>query len=197
MENIILPSRFMKRLYKPGEFLRILSDLILNQNLSSLQSKKGKINKKFQERLMLAVTEVNGCRYCSYFHTQVSLRAGLERSEIEKILSGDFNNTPDEELAALFFAQHYADSGGKPNPESIECLSKTYGETLSRSILVYIRAIMVGNAWGNMLDALRNRFKGNPVADSTLLDELGVLFGPLYMIPFIFIKKLVQISNFL
>ena len=105
---------------------------------------------------MLAVTEVNGCRYCSYFHTQVSLKAGLKKEEIKRTLDGDFKDAPQEELAALYFAQHYAESAGKPNLEAVQCMKDAYGEKKAQAILAYIRAIMIGNAWGNSFDALRN-----------------------------------------
>ena len=77
---------------------------------------------------MLAVTEVNGCRYCSYFHTQVSLKAGLKNEEIKRALDGDFKDAPQEELAALYFAQHYAESAGKPNLDAVQCMKDAYGE---------------------------------------------------------------------
>jgi len=35
------------------------------------------LDKKFRERMMLAVTEVNGCRYCRYAHTRIALFCGL------------------------------------------------------------------------------------------------------------------------
>ncbi len=84
---------------------------------------------------MMAVTEVNGCRYCSYFHTQVSLRAGLKKDEIRRILEGEFEGAPQEELSALYFAQHYADSGGKPNPEAVQCLQDVYGVDGAKEII--------------------------------------------------------------
>ena len=35
------------------------------------------VSVQFRERLMLMVTEVNGCRYCSYGHSKAALAAGL------------------------------------------------------------------------------------------------------------------------
>jgi hypothetical protein len=48
---------------------------------------------------------------------------------------------------------------------------------------------MVGNAWGNMFDAFRVRLSGKPVEQVTVWDELGVIFGPLLMIPEILLGK--------
>lgn len=35
---------------------------------------------------MLAVTQVNGCRYCSYVHARMALQAGLSEQEIRTVL---------------------------------------------------------------------------------------------------------------
>ena len=183
-------KRFMKRIYKPRDFYRLLSDLMSSAGASRGLFGEDRISKQFMERIMLAVTEVNGCRYCSYFHTQVSLKAGLKKEEISRALEGDFKDAPQEELATLYFAQHYAESAGKPNPEAVRCLFDAYGDKRSGAILAYIRAIMVGNAWGNMFDALRFRISGRPTVEFTLWDELGVIFGPVVLIPVLVIKKL-------
>ena len=47
---------------------------------------EGLISPDFRERLMLAVTAVNGCRYCSYAHTRAALKGGLSREEISGLL---------------------------------------------------------------------------------------------------------------
>lgn len=69
----------MKRLYPAKEFFRLLSDLILNIDGLISAGRAKRIGKDFVERIMMAVTEVNGCRYCSYFHTRVALKAGIKK----------------------------------------------------------------------------------------------------------------------
>lgn len=187
-------SRFMKRLYTPGEFYRILGDLAAHLGDMRAAHRGGRVSKAFMERIMMAVTEVNGCRYCSYFHSQVALKAGMEKQEIERTLVGDFDMAPAEELAALYFAQHYAETAGKPQAEALHCLIDTYGEAKSRDILAYIRAIMVGNAWGNMFDSLRLRVKGKPTNGVTLWDELSVVFGTLIMAPLAALRSLLKFA---
>ena len=183
---------YMKRMYAPSDFFRLLSDMVLNLKDMREAGKAGRVDKEFSERIMMAVTEVNGCRYCSYFHTQVALQAGLQKSEIDQILKGEFKDVPREETAALYFAQHYAESGGKPNSDAFQFMHDSYGKAMTKDILAYIRAIMIGNAWGNMFDALRMRFKGNPSSETSLMDELGVVFGIFWMIPALFIKKYIK-----
>jgi len=183
-------KKYMKRLYAPSDFFRLLSDMVLNLKDMREAGKAGRVDKEFSERIMMAVTEVNGCRYCSYFHTQAALKAGMQKSEIDQILEGEFKDAPREEIAALNFAQHYAESGGKPNLDAVQYMRDSYGNAMTKNILAYIRAIMIGNAWGNMFDALRMRFKGNPSGETSLMDELSVVFGIFWMMLVLFIKKI-------
>lgn len=185
----------MKRLVKPKEFRRLLADLMASAGDTRRQPRDQRLSRQFSERIMMAVTKVNGCRYCSYFHTQVSLRAGISKDEIQRILEGDFEGAPQEELAALYFAQHYADSGGRPNSEAVHCLKDAYGDARAKEIIAYIRAIMVGNAWGNMFDAFRVRLSGKSVDNVTVWDELGVIFGPFVMIPVLLFGRVFHIST--
>ena len=185
-------KRFMKRFYSPRAFYRLLSDMLLNIQDMREARKAQRVSNQFSERIMMAVTEVNGCRYCSYFHTQVALKAGMDKGEIAQTLAGDFKDAPPDELAALYFAQHYAESGGDPHPEAVQCMRDTYGEVMTRDILAVIRAIMIGNAWGNMFDALRWRIKGKPSSESSLWGELGVVLGIFWMMSAVFIQRAVS-----
>jgi len=185
-------QRFMKRLYGPRVFYRLLTDMLINIRDMREAGKARRVSREFSERIMLAVTEVNGCRYCSYFHAKVALKAGMEKGEIENTLAGDFKDAPPEELAALYFAQHYAETGGKPDLETVQHMHETYEKAMTRDILAYIRAIMIGNAWGNMFDALRLRIKGKPSVETTLWGELAVVFGVVGMMPAVFIQQAVR-----
>jgi len=114
----------------------------------------------------------------------------LIQKEIDKSLTGDFGDAPEEELAALFFAQHYAEQAGKPDDEALNCLTNEYGKRKSDAILAYIKAIMIGNAWGNMFDSIRHRMAGDPCGDVNVLQEIGVITGPIWMIPIILIQMI-------
>jgi AhpD family alkylhydroperoxidase len=177
------PQKFMKRLYPPKDVYRFLRDMLASMGDMRKGRKENLVSEEFSERIMLAVTEVNGCRYCSYFHTQVALKAGLDESEISDVLSGDFQAAPVEELQALLFAQHYADQAGKPEEELVNKLLDNYGDAKGRAIIGNIRAITVGNAWGNAFDALRLRLKGQPINSIKLGGELVDVLGLPFMLP--------------
>lgn len=132
----------------------------------------------FRERVMLAVTKVNGCAMCSYAHTQMALESGLTNDEIKELLQGEFEQAPDEEIPALLFAQHYAFSRAKPSEESVKALYRQYGQDKANAILSAIRVMMMGNAYGIPFGSLHARFKKNSIykdARSHLGYELGVI----------------------
>ena len=174
--------RYMKRLHSAAEFRRLLSDVINNLNDLRAARQSG-VSKEFGERIMLAVTEVNGCRYCSYFHSKQALEAGLSPEEVKQLANGDLDDIPPAQLPAVLFAQHYAETVGKPETALVSKLFERYGQVDSRAILGYIRMIMIGNSYGNAFDAFRHRLKAKPVRESKLSHELGILLGVLVYLP--------------
>ena len=179
-----------KRLYTPKEYFSFIDDLFAHFSDIKLMRNKALVDDAFFERLMLAVTEVNGCRYCSYFHTGQALKAGLSEEEVTALLGGDKNDIPEDEAVAILFAQHYAESGGVPDATAVARLYEVYGEEKARAILVPIRMIMLGNVSGNNFDGLVHRLKGQPFEGSSFWNELGVVFGTIGAIPWSGIKKI-------
>ena len=149
---------FKKRTYKSlKELLNDLQFPIKNRKRLKELKKKGLISPAFRERLMLAVTKVNGCRYCSYFHAKQALKSGLTPEEINQLLSGDVNNCPGEESTAIIYAQHWAESDALPDPDAVRKLQKTYGTEIAEAIHLMLRMIRLGNLLGNSCDYLLYR----------------------------------------
>jgi len=174
---------FGRKLYSLGEIYTILYKGIGSAPHMTKAKRKGEMTSEFIERIMLAVTEVNGCPLCSYAHTKMALEAGMNNEEIHNMLSGVMEDVPEEDLQAVMFAQHYADSRGYPSRESWDRVVENYGIVKAKGILGAIRAIMMGNAlaipWGSFF----NRFKGQPDERSNLGYELGVMVIGSIMIP--------------
>jgi AhpD family alkylhydroperoxidase len=147
--------KFSKRTYKnPKELFSDLLFPIRNGRRLKQAKKQGLITEAFQERLMLAVTAVHGCRYCSYFHTKQALKSGITSQEISRLLSGDVDNCPEEEAVAVIYAQHWAESDARPNPEAYRKLLQTYGAKKTEAINLALRMIRLGNLLGNSWDYL-------------------------------------------
>ncbi len=106
----------------------------------------------FRERLMLAVTAVNGCRYCSYFHARQALATGIPPQQIEALRAGAFEGSPAEEVPALLYAQHWAEADGQPDAEVRRRVLQRYGEEQLERIETLLRMIRMGNLLGNTVD---------------------------------------------
>lgn len=184
-----MEKQFEKRLDDVQTFYGYLEDLISNFGDTREAEKCDRISKAFSERIMLAVTQVNGCRLCSYKHTKNALETGMSSEEIENLLNGELGDVPQDELVALMYGQHYAESKANPDAAATRRLIDAYGEAISRDVLGLIRAIMVGNLHGNTLDAFQQRLKRHPVPDSTLGREIGIVFGIVVFVPFIAMQQ--------
>jgi len=103
---------------------------------------------------MLAVTAVNGCRYCSYFHTKQALKSGITAEEIRDLLAGDVANCPQDEAVAVAYTQHWAESNAHPDPEAVQRLQQTYGHERAEAIHLILRMIRMANLLGNSWDYL-------------------------------------------
>ena len=111
------------------------------------------ITSAFRERLMLAVTEVNRCRYCRTFHVGQAREAGISSEEIAKYLSGAIpEDIPEDQKLAVSYAQHWAESEALPDPEFQAQVIQAYGEKGFQAISVVLRMIWMGNLMGNTAD---------------------------------------------
>jgi AhpD family alkylhydroperoxidase len=133
-----------------GEIISSVSDLRIFRKLPAIQG-------SFSEKIMLAVTQVNDCRYCSYVHTRKALNAGVSEAEVRSLLEGGLEHSPSDQLIALAFAQHYAERERHPEEQALRELEKTYGSETAREILAYIRIIFFANLAGNTFDKILYR----------------------------------------
>jgi AhpD family alkylhydroperoxidase len=109
----------------------------------------------FRERLMMAVTEVNQCRYCRAFHIQQARQAGIPAQEITAFLKGQIpDDVPEDQKLALCYAQHWAENDADPEPEFQDQVREAYGEEGFLAIDTALRMIRMGNLMGNTWDLL-------------------------------------------
>jgi AhpD family alkylhydroperoxidase len=150
--------KFNRRTYR--SLKELFTDLcfpIRNRKQLREVKNKGLLSPAFRERLMLAVTSVHGCRYCSYFHSKLALKGGISQEEIGKLLSGDAEGCPEEEALAVLYAQHWAESNARPDPEAVQKLQEIYGFEKAEAIHLLLRMIRLGNLLGNTWDYLLYR----------------------------------------
>ena len=172
-----------RELYSLKESYIITYKAFSSIRMLSSAKKKGLLSPQFIERIMLAVTEVNGCEVCSYAHTKMALEAGMSNEEIKNMLAGTSEDAPVDEMPGIMFAQHYADYRGKPTEESWNRVVDIYGLEKANGILGAIRIIMLGNAYGIPWSSFFNRFKGKGDKRSNIFYEIAMIIASIIFIP--------------
>ncbi len=143
---------FKRRIYSATEFFHDIFTVLTSPALALSAMWGASLSAPFRQRLMLAVTAVNGCRYCTYLHTREALRVGLSQREINYFLSGHIENVPDNEAKAVLYAQYWADNNARPDFNVQANFIKTYGVKKSKVIEMALLLIRIGNLVGNSLD---------------------------------------------
>jgi AhpD family alkylhydroperoxidase len=172
-----------RKKYTVTEFYKALYKGVRTFKFLRRSKKSGELSEQFVKRIMLAVTEVNGCEVCSYVHTNSALEMGMSDKEIKHLLTGVMDNVPAEEMKAILFAQHYADTKGYPTKGSWDEIKSVYGEQTTMGILGAIRVIMVDNSYGIALSAFKSRMKGELIEKSSLFYEIRMLLSVIPLLP--------------
>ncbi|HTO38263.1 MAG TPA: carboxymuconolactone decarboxylase family protein [Brumimicrobium sp.] len=141
------------------------------------------VDKHFLERIQLAITEVNGCAACSYQHTQMALKLGMSNEEITSFLSGGSDFTREEEVKAIMFGQHFADSRGFPKKYAYDSIVEAYGKKEAAIILSASQLMIAGNMYGIPFSAFLSRLQGKKYKGSSLIYELGMLIVGFLLLP--------------
>jgi len=106
-EEALLKTDIRPRL-RAGSVRRDLREILTHFDEFRAAVRSKRISKAFAERIMLAVSAVNGCRYCSYGHVRSALKYGVSSEEVDLLLRGEVGHVASDEVPALLFAQHYA-----------------------------------------------------------------------------------------
>ncbi len=115
-----------------------------------------RVSDQFAEKIMLAVTAVNECQYCTRYHTEVARETGMDQETITQLLEHDIGSAvDDDEQPALSFAQQYAETDENPGRDARNALRETSDRETVADVLAFVRAIYVGNLLGNTYDAIR------------------------------------------
>ena len=183
---------FGKELYSVQESYWIFYKGLRTIKYMARAKKNNELSPEFIERIMMAVTEVNGCAVCSYAHTKMALEIGMSNEEVNDMLAGVMDNIPADEVEGVMFAQHYADSRGKPSKEAWKRIVEIYGISKSKGILGAIRMIMIGNTYGIPCSSFFNRFRGKPDKRSNLLYDISMIITCIVFAPIVLIHALIS-----
>ena len=144
---------FHRRIYRhPLTLLRDMACLLRQLPAAWRILQRHSLAPALRERLMLAVSGVNRCRYCVYGHSVLALREGLDAGEIGALLGRDLTHSPAAERIAIGYALHWAENDGRPDPALRARLAEVHGAAVARDIDAALCFIRVGNLSGNTLD---------------------------------------------
>lgn len=176
---------FNKRTYRPRQFARDAFALGRSVPFLVKSIAAGKISPAFREKIMLAVTGVNDCRYCIFVHSKLAGHYDVDPEQIRNILENSLDEKiTSEELVAIEFTVHYAQSRKKPNPEMLEKLTDHYGEEKAREMVLYMDTIYLANLSGNTFDSFLSRLKGeNSGQDNFLFELIFAIFAAPILLP--------------
>ncbi|RLM56707.1 carboxymuconolactone decarboxylase family protein [Halobellus sp. Atlit-31R] len=150
------PSRFTKKRYTPRTFAAGTVQFVHNLPRLVRAKRADRVSDQFAEKIMLAVTAVNECQYCTRYHTDLAESTGVDEETIDRILESDIDGAvADAERTALLFAQAYAEADEDPDPEAVAELRTEYGPETAADVTAFVRAIYFGNLLGNSYDALK------------------------------------------
>ncbi len=151
-------NEFRRRIYHNlGEILTDFRAIWSQRDILREAMRENGLDPAFRERLMLVVTGVNGCRYCSYAHAREALSEGIDQKEIDALGEGMFEGSPSEEVPALLYAQHWAEMDGDPEPGVREQIRQRYGKRTLEQMEIALRMIRMGNLLGNTFDYILYR----------------------------------------
>ena len=138
-------------------------------------SKNKRINKAFRERIMLAISGVNGCAMCSFVHTKLALAEGISAEQIKQLLGGEFNDIPAAEAVGVLYAQSYAAGNEVIDPDSFQRLVDEYGDDKAYCILQVCQIITFTTVMGITLDGIKQRLTLKK-SHNHFVAELVILF---------------------
>ena len=172
---------FHKRVYKARQFFGDFYFILKHSRLIIGAYKSKRVPWSMAEKIMLAVTAVNGCQHCARFHGALAHLSGVEAEEVANLMQMEIGKQVSAyERPALQFAQEYAETERNPSSENIVGFKNFYGDAIADDIMLYIRMILLGNLSGNTFDAFVARISGKPVSHSRLFDEIivGTIAAP-------------------
>lgn len=145
-----IPNMYANMVNVPG----VLDTYLHGYNLFRKQSGFSPVE---QEVVFLAISQVNGCQYCTAAHSMIADKvSGVPANVLEAIRSG--STIPDERLAALFaLTQSLVRNLGKPEAEKVAAFRQAgFTEQHVLNIILAISVKVLSNytnlAFGTELD---------------------------------------------
>ena len=149
-----MPKTFAKRTFTMPLLARSFATLVLYTPIRWIALVKPATSRALREKVILGVTSVNDCRWCSWLHSGIALTHGVDLDELQSLLdSGTFGAVDEREATAVLFGQHFAETFRRPTPEARRALARQFTPWQRLEIMAWIHFIYFCNLAGNSADA--------------------------------------------
>jgi AhpD family alkylhydroperoxidase len=156
---------------------------------------KHELDPGFREELMLAVAKMNECRYCTWGHHEWAHLAGVPEEELAQIEQMDPEGFDRRKWLALSYVRAFvSDKFGSVPRELRKEMRENYSAHEIKEIELVTRIMDLGNRGANTWDAMLSRLKGNPAANSHIIDE-AILSGAFLTVAPVAVAYLAYASN--
>ena len=123
----------------------------------------------------------------------MALKQGMSQDEIDSFLNADGRFINKDEVEAIIFAQHFADTRGLPKQDAYNIIEQHYGKDKALIILSASQMMLAGNIYGIPLSALQSRLRKKPYKESSLFYEIGMLIMGIIILPITLIHGLLRL----
>lgn len=163
-------SQFRKRTYSLADLGRHVGVLASHgSDLAAIY--RGRVDPALREQLMLAVAQVNGCKYCTFVHTHWAQLEGVPDEELALLEGLEVADFDRDRWLALSYARALADADFAPQPDFGDEIASRSGSQARDDIELIARSMTLANLLANTLDAFVSRLRGNPNPDGRCVDE--------------------------
>tara|TARA_R110002073_G_scaffold84612_3_gene201560 strand:+ start:14979 stop:15560 length:582 start_codon:yes stop_codon:yes gene_type:complete len=168
---------FTKRTFTTLLFVASLSAAAVSLPRLCAVLVRPRLSAALREKIMLGVTSVNDCRYCSWVHTGLALENGVDMESLQELLQQNIHAANEREGVAILFGKHFADAVRKPSTAAKEKLAEYFTAAERREIMTYIHIIYFANLTGNSADALLARLQGRPTNGNPITQLVAACIG--------------------
>jgi AhpD family alkylhydroperoxidase len=134
---------------------------------------KQDVDPGFREELMLAVSRLNGCRYCSWGHHEWAQISGVSNEELAQLEQLDPSGFDRRKWVAISYVRALVkENFVRVQPELRRAMQHKYSPREIRQIELIANVMDIGNRGSNTFDAMLSRLKGVPASDSRIVDEV-------------------------
>lgn len=166
-----MKNTFRKRVFTPETLAKSIAAIAKDLPRLPKLLYPDAISPAFREKLFLAVTSVNKCRYCTWMHTEIAGNNGVDAAQVAALLESSVDADFGDEKEALVYAVHFAETERNPTKTRTGRLIAKYGEERAAQIVQYLNLIYFANLSGNTFDAFLSRVEGNAPEQGNMVFE--------------------------